>query len=238
MIPDFLKSLRNIGNGLQDLLFPPTCLHCQSIIKQQGPLPNICPQCLHTLKPMPGDFARNHILNRIKPQYIDQLWIAFQFTETIRALLHSIKYQKTPELGRRLGAFAAPQIEKEIEAYRADLVLPVPLHPIRKKEREYNQSAFIAAGIFAGKGVRVSDHLLRRIRHTSSQTRLNRRSRRLNVKDAFDVRQIPMVEGKNTILVDDVVTTGATMNECARRLKECGAASVVGIALASPVEEG
>lgn len=235
---EFTIPLKRWGRFLADLFFPPLCLGCQAVLESPTALPLICPNCLNTLTPIPEDFPQTHILNRLHPCYIDDLWIAFEFNEVIRALLHSIKYQKMPRQGMRLGAYAGNIFSPRLKSIGEALALPVPLHPLRAKEREYNQSAWIARGIFENLEHEIVENLLVRRRYTSSQTRLNRMRRKLNVKNAFAVgEEIPLAD-RAVILVDDVVTTGATLNECARVLKERGVKQVTGMALATPVQGG
>lgn len=236
MKADFVLPFKRLGRFLADLLFPPLCLSCRDILESPTALPLICPGCLNSLAPLPEDFPQDHILNRLRPGYLDDLWIAFEFSEVARVLLHAIKYQKMPRQGMRMGAYAGNVFSARLQSIGEALVLPVPLHPLRTKEREYNQSAFIARGIFENFDNEIIENLLIRRRYTATQTRLNRMRRKLNVKDAFAVgEEIPLAE-RRVILVDDVVTTGATMNECARVLKEQGAQSVTGMALATPVQ--
>lgn len=226
-----------IGEAFQDLFFPPVCLHCQRIIEQPGSnIPILCDPCLRSLQPLPVKFPQVHILNRLHPCYIDELLIAFEFNEVIRLLLHGIKYQKMPRLGIRIGEYAGENFRNKLAAVEDSLVLPVPLHTLRKKEREYNQSSYIARGIFEETEVNIIENLLIRKRYTASQTKLNRMKRKLNVKGAFSLGDKSIVKDSIVVLVDDVVTTGATMNECARLLKVNGASKIIGVALATPVQ--
>lgn len=225
-----------IGNAFQDLFFPPVCLHCQRIIEQPGGIPILCDPCLRSLQPLPADFPQVHILNRLHPCYIDELRIAFEFNEVIRLLLHGIKYQKMPRLGLRIGEYAGDNFRNNLAAAGNCLALPIPLHTVRKKEREYNQSSYIARGIFEETEANIVENLLIRKRYTASQTKLNRMKRKLNVKNAFSLTNKNMVQDNVVVLVDDVVTTGATMNECARLLKENGVSKIIGVALATPVQ--
>jgi ComF family protein len=136
----------------------------------------------------------------------------------------------------RIGEYASETFRNRITEVGESLVLPIPLHTVRKKEREYNQSSYIARGIFEETEANIIENLLIRKRYTASQTKLNRIKRKLNVKDAFSLIDASIVKDNIVVLVDDVVTTGATMNECARLLKENGAGKIIGVALATPVE--
>ncbi|GAB4375543.1 MAG: hypothetical protein Kow0042_21070 [Calditrichia bacterium] len=139
-------------------------------------------------------------------------------------------------LAQNAGILAASCLSHFTTNEPLDLIIPVPLHPVREKERGYNQSYHIARGLFSQSGLPIHQNLLRRIRHTRSQTELNREERRNNVDQAFQVVHDPEIKGKTIALIDDVVTTGATLNECARVLKLAGARRVLGFTLSTPLD--
>lgn len=229
---------RRMAHYLEDLLFPPLCLHCREPV-ETSPVPGLCPTCLNRLKPVLPGSLQTYVLDRLLPCHLDALWAAFQFDEIMRDILHGIKYARMPDLGYRMGEFAAARLADFVDWEKDEgvCVIPIPLHPRRVKEREYNQSHRIARGVFTEHPEWIYPEVLVRERYTRSQTRLNRDERRLNVRNAFRVVQPHRVRGKTVVLVDDVITTGATMNECARQLKLQGATRVVGVALASPLRE-
>lgn len=231
------QSFRQIGYIFKDLLFPPVCQSCHQLIEQPTGITVICPQCLRSLKPLPDEFVQMHFLDRLHPCFIDDLWIAFEFNEVFRLLIHNIKYQKMPRLGKQIGELAGNTFRHKMESLGENPVLPIPLHVVRKKEREYNQSSYIARGIFEDHLPPLVEDVLIRERYTASQTRLNRVKRRQNVKNAFSLKDRDMLRNQTVILVDDVVTTGATMNECARLLKNNKVRRIIGVALATPVHE-
>ncbi len=225
---------RDIIRGVEDIFYPPVCLHCHTLIEQPTEINGLCSRCLGTLQPLPTKFIHHTVLQRLHPGYVDELWAAFRFNEVVRSLIHAIKYQRMPGLGMTTGRFITERVKKEVVAVESPLVIPIPLHSTRQKEREYNQSQELAKGIFSDRPGAIHRNLLIRRRYTRSQTRLNREERQANVQDAFEVRDRQFLRGKSVLLVDDVITTGSTMNECARMLKTSGAARVVGIALATP----
>lgn len=199
-------------------------------------MPLICPNCLSSVRPVTKRFIRRNILERIPSLYLDEVRVAVQFNPAVQSLIHHVKYQKMNRLAIRMGEWFGENFLKEIYRMETDLVLPVPLHPIREKERGYNQSYYFARGIFRKSGVPVGKDMLSRIRHTRSQTRLNRQEREENVFRAFRINRPERVAGKRIVLVDDVITTGATLNECARVLKTHQAARVTAVTLATPVD--
>ena len=109
-----------------------------------------------------------------------------------------------------------------------DLIVPVPLHHLKKAERGYNQSYYIARGISKSTNIKIEENILKRIRFTQSQTKMNLEERRLNIENAFKVRKIL----RNILIVDDVITTGATVNECGKVLKKAGANEVYAASVA------
>ena len=148
---------------------------------------------------------------------------------SLRQLIHLLKYGRMEALGQPLAERLAPLLA---EAGPADLIVPVPLYWLRSWRRGFNQSEMVARELSRLTGLPLDRRCLRRTRDTASQTGLTRRQRRLNVRGAFTVRLPDRVRGKTIVLVDDVITTGATVGACARALKRAGASRVVVVALA------
>ncbi len=147
-----------------------------------------------------------------------------------------LKYRGRPDLARPLGALLAATVTST--GLRADLVMPVPLHPRKLRERGYNQSALLAGPVARAAGARLEARGLVRKRHTAAQASLSKRDRRDNIAGAFRVRATRAVQGKQILLVDDVATTGATLRACAAALLDAGAASVTAIVIARAPEHG
>jgi len=166
-----------------------------------------------------------------KPRF-DLARSAVRFRGPVREAMHALKYGEAvflaPELAELLAACVAVHYPKVL----FDAVVPVPLHPKRERERSYNQSALLAAALGARLGVIVRGRCVRRVRETGTQTHLNAAARRANVRGAFEVSDPQWVAGRRLLLVDDTMTTGATVDECAGALKKAGAASVHVVTLA------
>lgn len=159
------------------------------------------------------------------------MWVPFE--GVMQEAVHALKFRRHQKLGRELGRRLgeSPQLHSSLAAI--DLLVPVPLHPARQRERGYNQSLCIATGLAEVAGVPLRPGLLRRCRATRQQARLDADERALNLAEAFEaVGDLP--RGARVGLVDDVVTTGATLASCCKALKEKEIASVWGVALASP----
>lgn len=143
-------------------------------------------------------------------------------------VIHRYKYQSQRWFEPFLGGLLVSAARPEIRAADWDWIVPVPLHPVKEREREFNQARVLSRYLGRATGLPVADRLLRRRAFTFTQTHLGRAQRRDNVRDAFTVRPAAELGGRRILLIDDVLTTGATTSECARMLKASGAA-VVGV---------
>ncbi len=153
-------------------------------------------------------------------------------TGEVRELLHRFKYNNERYLRRLLGAWLAEALDDDrLADVEPDVLVPVPLHPAREREREFNQAEELARWVTRLRGVPTAN-LLRRRRYTVTQTQFDRTRRMRNLRDAFEVRHNGSVADKHILLVDDILTTGSTLDECARVLVEAGAASVNAITVA------
>ena len=113
-----------------------------------------------------------------------------------------------------------------------DLIVPIPLHHLKKAERGYNQSFYIAKGVRKILNIKVSDRIVKRIKYTESQTTMNISEREENIYGAFKVKLKNSISGKNILLIDDVITTGATISECGKILLEAGANRIYAASIA------
>jgi len=234
---NFIQPLYNQFHNLLQLFYPPICLGCQQTVEHQSELQLLCESCLHNLNKVPANYVREEVIGRLNPCYLDTILTIFEFNQTVQVLIHEVKYRKAEKLASRLARFAYRQIDIVVPWQNDNLVIPVPLFRIREKERGFNQSVAIARGFFPESNYSLQTEVLARAKPTLSQTELNRNERLKNVRDAFIVSRSELARDKNIILVDDVVTTGATLNECARVLKEAGAGKVWALTLATPVEQ-
>jgi competence protein ComFC len=149
-------------------------------------------------------------------------WLSF--IPPANTLIHHFKYRKKTGLATMLGRAMALIIRADPVLQTADMIAPIPLHWSKQLRRGYNQSLLLARSIAHNTGLTLLD-VLKRTRRTKSQTKLTDNLRRENITGAFSVR-LNNIANKRVLLIDDVLTTGATMNECARVLKQAGAAAV------------
>ncbi len=152
----------------------------------------------------------------------------FKFSKSgrVQHLLHELKYKNQPEIGRMLGLFYGEQLidVNLIEAF--EIIIPIPLHQSRKRKRGYNQSAKFAEGLSEILRVPFSDELLLRETNTETQTRKTKLSRWENIKGTFKIVKPSEIKGRKILLVDDVITTGATLEACAEILLSSGCAEL------------
>ena len=151
---------------------------------------------------------------------------AARYDGVVGEALRQLKYEKALWLVPDLAEVLHSCLQAEYSSLRFDLIVPVPLHHVRRRERGYNQSAVLARELARRIGAKNGSGVLRRIRPTTTQTNLTAPDRLSNVKGAFESRRANRLAGRRVLLVDDVMTTGATVNACAKALKKGGATSV------------
>ena len=162
----------------------------------------------------------------------DRARSAVRFRGNVRELLHGFKYGNMTWLRAELVRLLHAAYEVHYADCRMDAVVSVPLYPRRERERSYNQAQLLADALSGMLGIPSSPRGLRRVRDTQTQTNLRANQRRQNVRGAFEVVTPDWVEGRRLLLVDDVMTTGATVDECSRVLKAAGAAGVYVLSVA------
>ena len=208
--------------------FPhPLCAGCLAQIRRPGPL--ICMRC-GTVLPAGGahcPHCRGSKGKQFKCQVIRSAWL---FGPQSQALIHAFKYQGYSFLSEYLGACMAQEFARYPELQGVDCVLPVPLHPKKQRARGYNQSLLLAQYFCRHTGLPLCADLAQRRKDTLPQARLNRRERLDNMVGAFIAG--PQAKGKRILLIDDVATTGATLEGCAVALKQAGAKTVMAFTLA------
>jgi ComF family protein len=157
---------------------------------------------------------------------------AIRFNNVAKAAIYELKYHKETYVGKYTASLAIKTIENEYKSIIFDYVTFIPLHKKRLIQRTFNQSKVLAKYIAKGINVNMASDLLIRSRYTNTQTLLNFKERRKNITGAFRATNISKFKNKTILLVDDVMTTGATVNECSKVLKQAGALDVYVITVA------
>jgi ComF family protein len=140
--------------------------------------------------------------------------------------IHRFKYSRALWFENFLAGLLLREAAPVLRGQPWDLVVPVPLHPLKEREREFNQSALLARQVSRATGISCDETVLRRAKPTETQTHLSRDQRAANMENAFAVRAGACLNDSRIVVVDDVLTTGATTNDCARALRGAGAAEV------------
>jgi ComF family protein len=216
---------KSVLNEIINFILPNTCICCEASIDTGARF--ICRDCYQKLEkfedihPWKDEYTEKGV--------IDNSLSAFWFREQteIQKLMHAMKYRKMKSIGKLFGGEIGRRITS-VNKMKFDYVIPVPLHRAKVRERTYNQSDYIAAGIGETIGAEVLRDTVKRTRFTKSQTRLDKPQRKENVSGAFEInpKQKDKITGKNIIVADDVITTGATILECAKVLKVSGAGKI------------
>ena len=205
------------------LFFPQLCVMCNNKLLAQEKI--ICLTCLCKLPKTnnfnePDNASEKLMAGRIPFERIAAFCI-FSKKGTIAPLIHHLKYRNRDDIGIFLGKMYGKELLGSEFLQPIDLIVPVPLHRKKKKQRGYNQAEMIAKGLSEITSVPVSTDNLIRIVHNPTQTKFDKTQRWENVKDIFDVKNPDEFEGKHILLVDDVITTGSTLEGCGVALQKC-----------------
>lgn len=205
---------------LLGLLFPELCAACGTHLYRGEQC--LCSKCLYDL---PYSDHHLHADNRAAKKFWGRLPLGSVFAllhfkkgNAVQRILHSLKYRNQPDLGVKLGRMIAEKLVLSGQEIHPDIIIPVPLHHKREKLRGYNQSLCIAKGIAEILQIPLSEGQLKRNIATKSQTKKNRYSRYENMIGVFHLQNAAILKGKHVLLVDDVITTGATLEACATTL--------------------
>ncbi|MBM3304613.1 MAG: ComF family protein [Candidatus Aminicenantes bacterium] len=227
------------------LLFPSYCRLCGDLLDESGER-IVCRACLGRLAPRRGPVcpccgrflegsAEGHYCRRCleRPPAFTLHRSCGAYDGALKDIIRLLKYRRFAVLGRPLAAFAETCLAPEEGLWQeAAALVPVPLHRSRERERGFNQSRAIAAGLGRSRGLPLLDRCLVKVRNAPPQASLEAGDREKNVRDAYAVKGPRRISGQTIILVDDVFTTGATLRECSRVLVEAGAREVRALTIA------
>jgi ComF family protein len=227
-----------LASALLDLVWPRACAGCGRPAGREAR--HLCWECLAALPLIQAPFCAqcgDPVDGRADDSYrcafcvdrrpaFDRARSAARHRAPLQGLLHAFKYGAATHLAPDLSLLLVACLRNEYRHVPFDAIAYVPLHRTKERARSYNQAALLARELARRTGLPVAPGVLHRARDTETQTHLSARARARNVRGAFNVPYPNWVQGRHLLLVDDVMTTGATCNECARVLKEAGAAGV------------
>jgi len=219
-----MRSILLLKKLLKDLLgfvYPPYCILCEANLEPKNKL--VCEQCWERLE-----------TSSTRETYISKQRILalYSYSNDVRTIIHNLKYLNKTHLAVNLGSSIGKIIKEDKSIRNWDLLIPIPLHKVKQRSRGFNQSELIVNAIAEVCSIKKDNNILTRHRYTKNQAALPMKERAANVRGAFSVRDNSNIEGKKIILVDDVITTGSTMLECMKVLKEAGAKEVAALSAA------
>lgn len=233
-----------------DFVFSPKCLTCSRFLKEEENDP-VCPECWAEIQliappwcercgfPLASSFEGTAapICRECRKgkRYFHQARAVGIYDGTLRKIIHLFKYRQKESLHQILGELLLKYLSQHWSDLKVDFILPVPLHRKRLRWRGFNQAELLARMISLNLDLPLLTENLQRPRFTTPQIELTKKERLTNLRGAFKVRKSEEIEGLSLLLIDDVFTTGATMNECSRALVEAGASKVYCLALARPI---
>lgn len=237
---------RSLLRGFQDLVYPPLCIHCRSHPLEEYPFAGLCPDCVRLLplnippfciqcnrhqgEAYPAPRCRNC---REHPPAFDFAWGACRYTPYVRGLLHQFKFRQKTYLRhvfvRQMLTYCA-RYRLDIDQF--DAFVPMPLAPARLRERGYNQARLLAEPLALHFGKPLWHNVILKTRMTPPQSSLGRKERFTNVRGAFRINPSKRISGANILIIDDLLTTGATAAAAAHSAKSAGAGTVAVLTLA------
>jgi len=240
---------RETAQGLLNLLFPLICIHCKKPLAPEDYTFQLCRECRETIalnlppfcqkcsRPL-ADITRTHCRTcEETPHYFDRAWGTIIYNDTAQDLIHVFKYGGKTSLRHYFG-HCLTQFWSVYQNFlpQPELIIPIPLHAARRRERGYNQSELLAQKISHHCAIPLAADCLLRQRWTPNQATQSRKERWTNIFGAFKIKKPNSIQAKNILLIDDLYTTGATVSEAARVLKMAGAqtVNVLTLAIARP----
>lgn len=257
-LADYFVILRTAVDALAAVLFPAPCRICGTTLLNASRIP-ICDSCLASFRPIQqpmceccgrpfppavaaaeataGIAAARPLCRLCRDGYyaFDRARSYGVYNDALHHAILLLKYEEVTRLGDWFATRLAEIVAREGDAFRADVVVPVPLHPDRQRERSYNQAELIARPLARRLHLKQGAYLLVRTKPRPARLVLSRKEHWDSVRGAYATRKGLRVDKLRVLLLDDVLTTGATLDSCARALKQAGAAAVMGLTVARVV---
>ncbi|PIP68393.1 MAG: hypothetical protein CO035_03340 [Candidatus Omnitrophica bacterium CG_4_9_14_0_2_um_filter_42_8] len=193
---------------------PPFCLRCGRQLKGDAELKAVCADCKNDMP------------------HFDRAWSVCHYEGALKDLIHDFKYKKITSLSKDFANLIIGFMKKYDIGKESQIILSVPMHPDKLFKREINHADILAKAIGKGLGITYSGNVLKKTKNTPPQSKLKREDRIKNLRSSFSLKNSALASGRNILLVDDLFTTGSTVNECAGLLKNSGAGRIEVITLA------
>ena len=223
----FLRNIKNIYEYAIGLIYPPSCVFCREVLETEFGRKEdswVCSECAKTLPLIDNSESRKS-------------FSVAEYQGTIQHALHKLKYGNRPHITKTLARITFNNLNRP-ELFKADCITPVPIHRKKLKNRGYNQAALYAQALSGLYGLNFIDNILIRIKDTPPQSGLNTEERRKNIEGAFEtsVEYADFIKGKTVLLIDDINTTGSTLDECCKTLLNSGAKEIFCLTFASTLK--
>ncbi|MDD5073249.1 MAG: ComF family protein [Candidatus Omnitrophica bacterium] len=228
MLKTILSSTGDFCLTFLNLLYPQDCLVCSGRARELKPTP-LCEPCSDRIMAYVGS---PHWATAERELAFDAAYHVASYEDIVKRCICLFKYEGKTRLSKVLGSVMVEYAARNLNFGSVDMIVPVPLHPVKLRERQFNQSELIAEHLAKKFNKKIEKDWLKRIRYTAPQAGLSREQRLRNIKGAFLVKRDAGFAGKSILLVDDVMTTGATLHECAKTIKSAGAKKVLAYTLA------
>jgi competence protein ComFC len=238
---DIFKQIKQVSNGLIDLVYPPVCCVCEEKADSEDQL--ICNRCWDVIQGFDAaycsqcrSFLKLGTLCRDCGSESITIWSLGYFESNLKDVVHYLKFENLKPLAKKIGEKLGEKLVEHNYIKKIDLIVPVPLHPSRYYERGFNQAEEIARAISQLTGIPLYPDILYSTRKTRQQAKLQGHEREANVRGAFAVDDPDgILRQKNILLVDDVTTSGATLRENAKALKEASVRKIIAAVAATAV---
>ena len=229
-----------------NLIFPPVCPLCKTLLDGTEQTLTLCPACHKAIRlvhppycprcglPVPSGDGEGYLCGLCLSErwYFEVHRTSGLYEGVLKEAIHRFKYGGVFPLVRVFGDLLQPPLQALSQDYSMDVMIPVPLHIRRLRERGFNQALLLVKELNKRTGITYAERALQKVHDTPVQSALKKKERKKNLRGAFQVKDQETIQGKAVVLVDDVYTTGATVNECSRALLKAGAAKVAVLTVA------